>query len=56
MGKIDLKKTYTKEEALAAVPILNAMDVPTVMSGSELQRIALHVALMKFNAKKGGAK
>lgn len=56
MGKIDLKKTYTKEEALAAVPILNAMDVPTVMSGSELQRIALHVALMKFNEKKGGAK
>lgn len=54
--KINLNKTYTKEEALKAVPILTAKDVPAVMSGSELQRVALHVALMKFNEKKGGAK
>lgn len=54
--KINLYKTYTKEEALAAVPILTAKDVPAAMSGSELQRIALRVALRKFNAKKGGAK
>lgn len=51
-----MKKTYSKEEALQAVPTLTAKDVPAVMSGSELQLIALRAALMKFNAKKGGAK
>lgn len=53
--KINLYKTYTKDEALAAVPILTAKDVPAAMSGSELQRIALRVALRKFN-EKGGEK
>lgn len=54
--KINLNKTYTKDEALQAVPILAAKDVPAVMTGSELHRIALREALRKFNAKKGGAK
>lgn len=53
--KINLNKTYTKEEALQAVPTLTAKDVPAVMSGSELQLIALRAALLKFN-QKGGAK
>lgn len=55
MEKIDLNKTYSREQALAAVPTLTAKDVPAVMSGSELQRIALRVALRKFN-EKGGEK
>lgn len=55
MGKIDLNNTYTKEEALQAVPILTAKDVPAVMTGSELQRIALRAALLEFN-QKGGAR
>lgn len=53
--KIDMYKTYTKDEALQAVPTLTAKDVPAVMTGSELQRIALRVALLKFN-QKGGEK
>lgn len=53
--KIDMYKTYTKEEALQAVPTLTAKDVPAVMTGSELHRIALRAALLKFN-QKGGAK
>lgn len=53
---IEFNRTYTKEEALQAVPTLTAKDVPAVMTGSELQRIALRVALRKFNAKKGGAR
>ncbi len=53
--KINLNKTYTKEEALKAVPTLTAKDVQAVMTGSELQRIALRVALRKFN-EKGGEK
>lgn len=52
MGKIDMYKTYTKEEALQAVPILTAKDVPAVMTGSELHRIVLRAALLKFNEKK----
>ena len=55
MEKIDLNKTYTKEEALAAVPTLTAKDVPAVMSGSERHHIALRAALRKFN-EKGGEK
>lgn len=54
--KINLYMTYTKEEALQAAPTLTAKDVPAVMTGSELHRIVLRAALMKFNAKKGGAK
>lgn len=53
--KINLYKTYTKEEALQTAPTLTAKDVPAVMSGSELQRIALRAALRKFN-EKGGEK
>lgn len=53
--KIDMYKTYTKEEALKAVPTLTAKDVPAVMSGSELHRLALRAALIKFN-QKGGAR
>lgn len=53
--KIDMCKTYTKEEALKAVPTLAAKDVLAVMTGSELHRIALRAALLKFN-QKGGAK
>ena len=55
MEKIDFNKTYTKEEALKAVPTLAAKDVPAVMTGSELHRIALRAALLKFN-EKGGEK
>ena len=54
--KINIYKTYTREEALRAVPTLTAKDVPAVMSGSELQRIALRAALMKFNQQKVGAR
>lgn len=54
MEKIDLNKTYSREQALAAVPTLTAKDVPAVMSGSELHRIALRAALLKFNQQKGG--
>lgn len=53
--KINLNKTYTKEEALQAVQTLTAKDVPAVMTGSELHRIVLRAALLKFN-EKGGEK
>lgn len=55
MNRIDQYKTYTREEALQAAPILTAKDVPAVMTGSELHRIALRAALIKFN-QKGGAR
>lgn len=51
--KINLNKTYTREEALQAASILTAKDVPAVMSGSELHHIALRAALRKFNEKGG---
>lgn len=53
--KINLNKTYMKEEALQAVPTLTAKDIPAVMTGSELHRIVLRAALLKFN-QKGGAR
>lgn len=56
MNRIDQYKTYTREEALRAVPTLTAKDFPAVMTGSELHRIALREALMKFNQQKGGAR
>lgn len=52
MKRIDTFRTYTREEALQAAPILTAKDVPAVMSGSELHRIVLRAALLKFNEKK----
>lgn len=55
MNRIDQYKTYTREEALQTVPTLTAKDVPAVMTGSELHRIALRAALLKFN-EKGGEK
>lgn len=55
MNRIDQYKTYTREEALQAVPTLAAKDVPAVMTGSELHHIALRAALRKFN-EKGGEK
>lgn len=55
MKRIDQYKTYTREEALQAVPTLAATDVPAVMTGSELHHIALRAALRKFN-EKGGEK
>lgn len=50
--KIDMCKTYTKEEALKAVPILTARQIPAMISGSELHRLAVRAALLKFNEKK----
>lgn len=52
MGKIDLNKTYTKEEALQAVPILTARQIPATISGNELHRLAVSAAIKKFNEKK----
>lgn len=53
--KINLYKTYSKEEALQAVPILTARQIPAMISGSELHRLAVRAALIKFN-QKGGAR
>lgn len=52
MNRIDPYKTYTREEALKAVPILTAKDVPAAMSGSELHRLAVRAAIRKFNEKR----
>lgn len=50
--KIDMYKTYTKEEALKAVPILTARQIPATISGNELHRLAVSAAIKKFNEKK----
>lgn len=52
MRRIDLHRTYTKEEALKAVPILTARQIPAMISGSELHRLAVSAAIKKFNEKK----
>lgn len=52
---IEFKRTYTKEEALKAVPILTAKDVPAMISGGQLHQLAVKKAIRQFN-EKGGEK
>lgn len=49
---IELNRTYTKEEALKAVPILTARQIPAIISGNELHRLAVRAAIKKFNNKR----
>lgn len=57
MNRIDPYKTYTREEALSAVPILTARQIPAIISGNELHRLAVSAAIRKFNIEqKGGEK
>lgn len=52
MNRIDQYKTYTREEALQAVPILTARQIPATISGNELHRLAVSAAIKKFNEKR----